>query len=777
MGCLRGWTGAGGGRLEDRGGTPAWRGGPTVGNLHVNGGPLLPLSLVPQGIGMPRSRFLRNALAALLALTAVPLHAQTVRGALTEEGSGAPIPGTLVVLLDAAGTQRAGVLTDAAGRFVLQAPAPGRYTLRAERIGYATPTSGPLELAAGETQELRMSASARPTALEGLVVRGKRRCSARSGSAETAALWEEARKALRTASWTQGQRSFRYSTREYRRELDLRSLRVLRDTGTVQTSLVRIPFSSIPAEQLAAGGYYQPGAGGEYYYYAPDADVLLSDTFLDTHCFRAESGEGERSGQVGLAFEPMRSERRTDVKGVLWLDRKTSELRSLEYRYTGLEVEGPQDRVGGRVDFERLPTGAWIVRRWRIRMPRVSVRTTHTGPGMEEKRSVITGLAEAGAEVTEIRTAAGAAVRTGGQAALAGVVFDSVTGAPLRGARVFLRGTGYAAVTDTAGRFRIDALPEGVFTASFAHPRADSLGYAPPAREVRVEQGATAALYLAVPSLPAILASACADSARRAGTGVLVGYVRNTATGAPLPEARVTATWKPAGGADTTAARAATRTGPDGSYRLCSVPAGVAFRTEADFGGSSGAAADLHVAAGVPTRHDLELSWRPTVAGGVPVNASRKPVTLDPLTVTGRTISPEAREERARGSRRNLFVREELERMGPSVAHVGDVLRRVPGLRVREIVPPGGSVVIGVCVEQNHGLDDTVCDKPVQVVVNDVPTGAGTETLVSIRVDQIESLEFIPPIMAMSRYGGMGRNGVVLIHTRGYRPRGEGGRP
>ncbi|HET7231127.1 MAG TPA: carboxypeptidase-like regulatory domain-containing protein, partial [Longimicrobium sp.] len=95
-------------------------------------------------------------LAALLG--AVPMAAQTVQGTLREP-SGAPVERVLVALVTSTGTQVARTLTGADGRFTLRAPAAGRYSVRAERIGYSAVTSPAFDLGSGETRTERLVAS------------------------------------------------------------------------------------------------------------------------------------------------------------------------------------------------------------------------------------------------------------------------------------------------------------------------------------------------------------------------------------------------------------------------------------------------------------------------------------------------------------------------------------------------------------------------------------------------------------------------------------------
>jgi hypothetical protein len=58
-----------------------------------------------------------------------------------------------------------------------------------------------------------------------------------------------------------------------------------------------------------------------------------------------------------------------DITGTFLLDRETGALRSLDYRYTNVPVELARGGAGGHIEYHRLPTGDWVVRRWSIKLP------------------------------------------------------------------------------------------------------------------------------------------------------------------------------------------------------------------------------------------------------------------------------------------------------------------------------------------------------------------------------------------------------------------------
>ncbi|HEX2190287.1 MAG TPA: carboxypeptidase-like regulatory domain-containing protein [Longimicrobiaceae bacterium] len=701
---------------------------------------------------MPPWKTLLPALALLL--LARPASAQAVRGELVEVETGRPVAGAFVVLLDEAGREVAGSFSDAEGSFFVQAPAAGRYTLRAERVGRGSARSPAIQLDAGRTVEHALEVPAQAVQLEGLVVQAeKSRCATLpEAGAQTAALWEEARKALSATAWTQARRRFRFTLQQHARMLDAGSLRVISEQGQRLSGYAESPFVSAPAERLARDGFVHE-EGDSTVYYAPDARVLLSDEFLETHCFRVQEGVREERGLAGLAFEPVRGRRPPDVRGVLWLDPATAELRHLEYTYTGLDLLGRADRLGGRVEFERLPTGEWIVPRWRIRMPVVGMDTLRVASQRQVRRRVA-GIRESAGEVLEVRTTAGALIRSAARAALSGTVWDSTRAAPLAGARVRLAGTAVEVEADAQGRFRIADVAEGRYAVVFSHPRADSLQWIPRPSTVDLRRDAENAVELAVPPLLGVLASRCTPAERRAGTGVVAGVVRQPGAPAPPMGTPVLLAWAADGA--TPAGRTVAWTDAAGSYVACAVPPGVAV--EARAGTGAGAASQLRAALDRPVRHDLE-------APPSRVAAARE-VTLDPLVVSAGSALE--RRTRASGTRMDVMLREEIEEYRGVAFHAGDLVRRIPNVRVEEEqVGRTTGMLSGVCVRETRRKQGNPC---AAVIVDDVPSTSPEEELLRLNLAHLESIEWVPPVLAMSRYGPRAQGGALVVYTRGNGP-------
>ena len=524
-----------------------------------------------------------------------PALGQTVRGSLTEEGSGVPIEGALVVLLPAgADSAAAATLTDSAGGFRLRAT-PGHWRLRADRIGHRSVLSPPFELGPATDTTIPLAALPEALPVEPLdVLAASRGCTARPEGAATAALWDDVRKALENAYWAREREMIAYDALLYERSLDPSSLSVVDEESEVRRGAGNRPFSSMAPQWLAEHGFVEATDSGTYYF-APDERVLLSDAFLDGHCFRFTRTEPE-SELVGLAFEPIGG-RNVDIAGVLWLDEETRELRFLEYRYVNLRVGVPTERIGGHVEFQRLPTGAWIARRWWIRMPEIAVERT-TRLGREIELRTLSGIHERGGEVVAVETRSGGRIAELDRPRVQGVVYDSARGRPLEGADVFLLGTDRSTRTDAQGRFTLST-EAGDYSLAFHHPRVDSTGFQPPPLPLHMRPGVVRQVRLAIPTESSLIRIACGPNANG---GILAGTVRNGVQAA-MTGATVELSWRTGDGVERREARA----DDGGRFVFCAAPAGTALYVRALHGGATSASSTLELSAGEVARASLRV--------------------------------------------------------------------------------------------------------------------------------------------------------------------------
>ncbi|HLB36234.1 MAG TPA: carboxypeptidase regulatory-like domain-containing protein [Gemmatimonadales bacterium] len=529
---------------------------------------------------------------ALVLACATHLPAQAVRGQLVDRGNGFPIGGAFVVLLDQGGVEVARVLTGPDGTFLLRAPGPGTYQLQSKRIGFRVSSSPPLTVAEGQTVGFRLQVEAVPARLPPVVVEGRPQCGTRGDEGTAVArLWEEAREALAGVRWTAGQATLHYTVERFERDFAVAGGRVLKEQRSARSGYGETPFKSVPGEELVSRGYVVAGPRDVMDYYAPDAEVLLGDGFVNTHCFNARDGGDEHPGLVGLVFQPAPGRSLPDVQGVLWIEKATLELRFLDFTYARLPWGLPEGALGGHVEFMRLPSGAWIVKDWWIRMAQMA-RVVYRESSRQAEPKVL-GFREAGGEVVTITAASGAVVFSALDAILEGTVVDSSRGGlPLPEATVLLEGTQREVTADERGRFQIAARLDGEYAVAFRHARLDSLGFTPDAVPVRLARGERATVALAVPPEPVVTARLCA-ARLEAGERVIVGRVHLAGTTTPAPGLDVRATWQSvrgaAGGLAWSDREAVATTDSSGSYVLCRIPEEerVTVRVRSEAGASS----------------------------------------------------------------------------------------------------------------------------------------------------------------------------------------------
>ena len=617
--------------------------------------------------------------------------AQVVRGVVVEASSGTALPGVVVVLLDSAGKRVAGVLVGDDGRYAIRATGPGRYALRAERIGYRADAPTQVTLGAGQTIDLRLETRPIPVVLGAVRVTGKSACVARAtDGSEMSAVWEETRKALFATDLTQQQELFSARVSRFERTLDARSGKVTKYETKETSAVTRSPFVSESAALLSANGYVRQ-QGGEVTYSAPDAAVLLSDEFLTDHCFRLRKGEGKRAGLIGLAFEPVAGRDKPDITGTLWIDQKSAELRDLDFAYHELQNlprTSKSEDFGGHIEFHRMPTGAWIVERWVIRMPLlveggVLARDPVVIPGAPQPppdRVRLVGIHEEGGEVLETVARGERRERSIEVASVRGVVYDSTRMAPLSGARVFLDGTQFATKSTADGSFLIEKVPPGTYAISVVHPRFDSLNVPAPAATIEVRPNEQPMAQLAGPSTATVLARTCRADDRADGRAALRGHVHDEVRAGPAIDARVTLNWR--GLRESMPGQAAimdrtriTQTDSAGRYVFCGLPEGVKITARVAADDRRSTAVDVILREG-------ELSVLDVVVGTATVVAESAPAKMPPVVaVTGpRNRTMTDFERRRRHGNGSYLTRSQIDRM--HAERLTDLLRTMPGVSV-----------------------------------------------------------------------------------------------
>lgn len=394
----------------------------------------------------------------LLALVVPPVVAgQTVLVRATDAETKRPVAGAIVRLVDTTARAVAQGLTSESGRLVLRAPKPGRYLLRADRIGHAGVWTEAFTVDDSISVALVMPVDR--VFLPELAVSGSTSCEPRADGAETAALWTEVMKALTAEAITSANQTAELAVRRFRQHRTLAGGLQFDSTERLYRTAVS-PFVSPPPATLERQGYIRSTRGG-FLFHGPDALTLLSSHFLAKHCYSVVRPPND-SSLVGLGFVPTKEVKRPDVRGVLWVDRATNELRSLEFEYVNAPKSVRAPGIGGRVEFERLTTGAWIIRDWYIRAPRRYSSVLGFG------RDTLVGYLDQGGTARPVGdpslalgdAPAAVANRSTSFGDILGRLVDP-DGRPIAGATVATTAVDSVHTTDREGRFELKDVPVG----------------------------------------------------------------------------------------------------------------------------------------------------------------------------------------------------------------------------------------------------------------------------------------------------------------------------
>lgn len=534
------------------------------------------------------------------------LTAQSISGTIRDQRDGSAIPGAVVLLHTSNGVRVGGTVTGDDGRYELTVPAPGTYSLRIDLIGFKSVNVAPFEIA-GQSVVRDESIRLERVALPAITVTSTSKCDRVVGeTGDAARLWVEAQKVLEATRLAQGSQRFPVTLQHFERVISLPDSVVRASKTDTRSGITENPFVSLSPDSIRKAGY-RSRVGDAITYYGPDAAVLLSDGFVEDHCFRTR--RGSTPGLIGLAFAPDRSIKRVDIDGVLWLDSATAELRQLEFRY--VPNPGVGATAGGAVEFARLPSGVYGVKRWRIDMPILSTTSTRgrrpDGAVSFVSDTVATAVRQEGGEVV------GAVSRLGSRGARTGrmvvSVFDSTLMRPLPGATVTLEGVGTSAVTDDLGKASLDSLAdEGTLRLRVWHPRLDSLGLGALRVPTKVVRGNDVRIEVATPSVQTYARRMCRVTPSGDSLRVVRGRTLDAEQGPPFVAAQVDLFWWEAAGGGRTG-RMSGSSGDGGAFTLCTTSTTPVYAT-AYLDGAFAVPVMIDFAQGPVVLANLQLSRR-----------------------------------------------------------------------------------------------------------------------------------------------------------------------
>jgi Carboxypeptidase regulatory-like domain len=532
-------------------------------------------------------------LALLLVLSgAASAPAQRLTGVVRDSTTGAPVSGAVVSVGDSAGATIARTIGDETGSFAVLWP-HGATSIHVIRIGYH-PRDVPLR---SSDSSVTVRLGAIPAFLSAVIASSRRVCPGDRSSSQGFELWEQARAALLASVVARETHPPRIRLISFARTREPMLDRLKHEeTSMKELTVERSYVAARPAWAFAYEGYMREERGGDRTFYAPDNETLLDPSFAGTHCLQVVRGDREHADQVGIAFEPTNdSDRDTlvDVRGVLWIDRAKPALRSLEFRYTGLEPDARES--GGEIIFRLMPNGASMIERWTIHTTIVAMDVELHSDGL--RRAAIPralrrntrrlGTHEVGGEVASVQWPDGSTWH-GTLPRISGVLTDS-DGTPVVGARVWMAKTGDTVTTTEDGRFSLPHVMPGVYAVQATDSTFAASGLSRTSHYwVFVDRSRDADIHIVYHPRSEILVQLCQGQTYREGTGVVLGRVVGTG-GVPLANAKIDI-WRriQTGNVELFHQEAGGAAGADGRFVVCGAPLNQKLRIRATDARASG---------------------------------------------------------------------------------------------------------------------------------------------------------------------------------------------
>ena len=470
---------------------------------------------------------------ALLALVAAPrgvMAQRVLRGTVLDSAGAIALPGAVITIVDSSGATGARTISDATGRFAIVIP-PRAATLHLIRIGYR-PRNLPVGAA---TSALELVMSRIPPMLEAVRISDRELCPGSADRGPAFQYWEQARAGLLAEVVAREANPATATTLTYERREKLGDALVRRQVVGSRSGQTKRPFLAPESAQTFARRGYMLEASGERTFAAPDADVLLDESFAATHCFHLQTADAAHVGQIGLAFTPVpdRPDSVVDVAGTIWIDRANPSLRSFDFRYTNLEPAAARIPTGGHIEFRSVPNGVAFVERWSLRLailgpgPR-PVRTPPAGTSRPSRMSrddlVAQEIQETGGQVLQASWLDGTMWRDS-TTGLKGIVTQR-DDRPIEHALVTIAGTADTVETDVRGEFSFHSMVPGKYMievvdttlGAFTAPRTQS-------RAVEITRGKVADFRASLPPVADAILRKCKDDQPDRLTTIVAGRV------------------------------------------------------------------------------------------------------------------------------------------------------------------------------------------------------------------------------------------------------------
>ena len=447
-----------------------------------------------------------------------------------------------------------------------------------------------------------------------------------SPSAGAQAAWTQVREALEASALTRDQRLVTTAALRFQRDLRVDGKVNYADTALRGRSGER-PFVAPAPAVLERDGYFKHHDDGSENFYAPDEAVLLSPGFTQHHCVTefADVRRDSTGTQIALAFMPRDRDMRPEIKGLIWIDSATSELRRIDFEYVRISLAAPADSIGGSVQFQHLASGAWIVSGWALRMPRFRTADARA------RFTVLDGYIEVGGTArvtTDISIPGPNVLRT-----IVGSVFDSLTNRPLSGAHVQISDLGRDVVADSMGRFRFDSVAAGVHSIYADHRSLDDVGLFSIGARVDVVPQITSTVAIATPSFATLWHRACGgEPVAGAQDGFVFGIVRDSGLTVQDSAAMIDVAWKDSTRKSSSGSHAAARADSTGAYAICGIPASQTVAVTATHAHIATVPVSLRLGTSRVARRDFTIAAKPN---GSKVIADLAPVEFTASSESG----------------------------------------------------------------------------------------------------------------------------------------------